>query len=285
MLRRRPLLLACFSPLVALACGDDVRVDEGADPRSDDVDQDGVAARDGDCDDLDRSVHPGARERSRDGVDADCDGDDNPVQSDDLFAEALPILDTDLDGAISLHEFQTGCATHAMVVGDARPGVVLMQTACSGTNQCRGMQLYEWGELVEHDCRGVNYCSGWSCVETAEDAGRDAATAFAEVECNACHDAGEGAFAVPVLGGADVDAALAAFSARTDDQWRASIAFGVAGQHDGVAYQHMPAFYERLSRREIDALVVWLRTLDPQASELSFGDAHAPIGPGGGDGT
>lgn len=296
MLRRRAVLSACVSTLLSSSCGPGSAPPASAAPSDDgasadagdDVDGDGFAADDGDCDDLDRSVHPGARERTRDGVDEDCDGDDNPVQSDDLFAAALPILDTDLDGAISLPEFDAACASSAMVVGNARPGVVLMQAACSGTNHCRGMQLYDWGELVEHDCRGVNYCSGWSCVETADDAGRDAATAFADVECTACHDGGEGAFALPVLvgadGSADVDAALAAFSARTDAQWRASIAFGIAGQHDGVAYQHMPAFFDRLSRREIDALVAYLRTLEPQASELRYGNEHAPIAPDDGDG-
>jgi hypothetical protein len=288
VLRRRPLLLACVSTLLGPSCGNDAggrpaAGDDGAAVVDDDiadVDGDGFAVDDGDCDDRNRSVYPGARERPRDDVDADCDGQDDPVQGEDLFDQALPMLDTDLDGAISLDEFAAACADSAMVVGEARPGVVLTQAVCSGTNQCRGMQLYEWGELVEHDCRGVNYCSGWSCVETAVDDGSDGPAAFAGAECTACHSAGDGAFALPVGEGADVDAALAAFAARSDDQWRASIAFGIAGQHEGVAYQHMPAFYDRLSRRAIDALVGYVRTLEPQASTLRPGGQRGPVRPG-----
>ncbi len=46
--------------------------DDGAEPV--DADADGVSVEDGDCDDSDATVHPGARDRCANGVDEDCDG-------------------------------------------------------------------------------------------------------------------------------------------------------------------------------------------------------------------
>ncbi len=43
-----------------------------------DLDGDGLSACDGDCDDGDSDVHPGADEGWYDGVDSDCDGDEDP---------------------------------------------------------------------------------------------------------------------------------------------------------------------------------------------------------------
>jgi len=43
-----------------------------------DLDGDGVAATEGDCDDGDPTVHPGAADDGPDGVDQDCDGSDGP---------------------------------------------------------------------------------------------------------------------------------------------------------------------------------------------------------------
>ncbi len=44
----------------------------------------GFVATSGDCDDLDREVHPGAFDACCDGLDADCDGEDDPSCSGDL---------------------------------------------------------------------------------------------------------------------------------------------------------------------------------------------------------
>jgi hypothetical protein len=44
----------------------------------DDLDGDGVTAAEGDCDDGDPDVHPGADDPLSDGVDRDCDGFDGP---------------------------------------------------------------------------------------------------------------------------------------------------------------------------------------------------------------
>jgi hypothetical protein len=42
-----------------------------------DDDGDGVTEADGDCNDSDDSIHPGAEEIADDGVDSNCDGEDN----------------------------------------------------------------------------------------------------------------------------------------------------------------------------------------------------------------
>jgi hypothetical protein len=66
--------------------GDGLDGDDGGDDgETDDVDEDGVTEADGDCDDDDATIYPGADETPYDGIDQDCDGDD--------------LVDVDGDGA------------------------------------------------------------------------------------------------------------------------------------------------------------------------------------------
>lgn len=44
-----------------------------------DADNDGYYSEEDDCDDGDASIHPGATETAGDGVDSDCDGEDDPA--------------------------------------------------------------------------------------------------------------------------------------------------------------------------------------------------------------
>jgi hypothetical protein len=264
--------------------GDGIDQDcDGADtpaPPPTDVDQDGVTAEQGDCDDLNAAVKPGARERSGDGVDSNCDGDETPALGDDLFANALGIVDLDLDGAISFEEFEAACATSAMVVGTAEPGVVNTHASCAGTNQCRGMILHPWGQLFEHDCAGVNTCTGWSCTETAPDQGRDGATLFGAAGCSNCHSGADGAFKVEVPPGQDVAAYVGAFLDRPDERFRGAIAFGLAGlTPSGSAYQNMPAHYSVMSRAEIDTLIAWVRASPLEGAPFTYADEYDPAKP------
>ena len=75
---------AALMGLALVACGDK---DGGDSVVSDlygvvdtsyvDDDGDGYAVRDGDCDDNNAAVNPGAVETTDDGLDSDCDGEDN----------------------------------------------------------------------------------------------------------------------------------------------------------------------------------------------------------------
>lgn len=240
------------------ASPDDPASTEPAAEADPDVDQDGYAVADGDCDDLDRSVHPGATEVSRDGEDSDCDEQDGPVVTDTR------------DGPWPFAEFEAAC--------ELRGGVVQIHAACSGSNACRGMSYGNWGEdavLIEHTCAGMNGCNGWSCVELPAGEGRDGPTVYA-ASCGGCHgwegpletvdEAGAEVsipqFTVFLPPDADVDAALAALPARSQGELRATVAFGRSGVSEGGrAYANMPAFHERLSLAEVDAVIAYVRTM------------------------
>jgi hypothetical protein len=141
------------------------------------------------------------------------------------------------------------------------------------------MILHPWGELFVHDCKGVNYCTGWSCTETAIDAGRSGQEAYEAVGCTNCHSGTDGAFKVEVPPGEDVDATVAAFFDRSDDRFRAAIAFGLRGISPGdVAYTNMPGHYEQLSLRELDAVISHVRTLPLEGAAFAYADGNEPVG-------
>jgi hypothetical protein len=254
--------------------GDGVDQDcTGSDARAvldDDVDNDGVTTADGDCDDFNTAVHPGARERSLDGVDSNCDDEERPRLGDNHFADAMGLMDTDSDGAISFAEFEIACAQSALPFLDAngRPGVVEVHASCAGTSSCRGMNIHPWNEVFQHDCRGVNQCAGWSCVETAVDEERTGQQAYETVGCLNCHTgttdghSDPAVFKVLVPEGDDVDATVAGFLDRSDTRFQTAIAFGISGlSTSDHAVSNMPGHFEHLSLREIDAVVSYVRTL------------------------
>lgn len=235
-----------------------------------DVDRDGVSLGDGDCNDFNDAIFPGAPELALDGVDSDCDGGDSPAMTlvwsstpDADQVDALALLDMDHDGTISLAEFNEHCGHSAKLVGQSRPGLLQYHAACAGTNSCRGMVLQTWGELYEHSCRGVNFCAGWSCVETAADAGRSGEVAFDDAHCRNCHGAEDGSFEVFVPPDTDAETYLAGFwETRSDDYLRSIIGFGVSyTTAGGYRMANMPGAHSLLARAEIDRLIVYLRGL------------------------
>jgi hypothetical protein len=284
MWKRRPIFaVAVFSILAGAACNQPADGAKDDEENDDDVavvdaDRDGFAAPE-DCDDFNNTIYPGARERSYDGVDSNCDGEELPLLGDNQFEAGLILIDIDEDGAISLDEFEAACAQGALLL-DGQPGVVSTQAKCGGTSACRGMVLHPWNELFVHDCRGINYCAGWSCTEAAADKGRDGATAYAEGNCTMCHTGDEPGFVVPVPEGQDVEATLAGFLDRSDDRFRAAIAFGVSGISPGdVAYRNMPSHYEVLSRAEMDAVIAFVRTQPLHGVAYALGDVDPDTEP------
>ena len=244
-----------------------------------DLDGDGVAAEEGDCDDQNNRIYPGARERNLDDIDSNCDGKDAPRLSNLLDDEVIfAALDLDEDGELSFEEFEAGCTESAMILGEAEPGIVQVHSACSGTNSCRGMIYHEWGELLEHDCRAVNYCAGWSCVEMAEDQGRDGLVLYGDLSCGDCHQSEEGfkIYAPPLPANAEsaeahMAAYIAAFEARGDRELSSIIAFGKSGlTPEYLPFLNMPGFYQRLSRTELQTLINHIRALPPVGAIMSY---------------
>ncbi len=248
----------------------------GTEP-AEDVDRDGFMVADGDCNDFNNMAYPGARERSFDSFDANCDGEDNPTIGEERYDAALAAMDDDGDGEISLEEFTAACTESAHVFGDAQPGVVHTQATCGGTNLCRGFVLHPWNAFYEHDCRGLNECAGWSCVETAPSQGRTGADVFVAASCDWCHSGdAKDAFHVQVPPTEDVAAWLEAFPTHPDERFLAMIAFGSRGISPGnVAGSNMPAYYDRLSREEMLAVIAYVRTRTLEGGHWAWGDEGA----------
>ncbi len=95
-----------------------------------DVDGDGHAAGDGDCDDLDPLVYPGADERCN-GIDDDCDGevDETPECTATPAPTATPVIDSDGDGWAALSDCDDGNP-------DIHPGA--LEVCDSVDNDCDG---------------------------------------------------------------------------------------------------------------------------------------------------
>ena len=71
----------------------------GCVPWSDtDLDGDGISARDGDCDDTDSAIYPGARDFRGDGIDDNCDGVDGTDRDGDGRASLQEPFDQTLPG-------------------------------------------------------------------------------------------------------------------------------------------------------------------------------------------
>ena len=265
------------------SCDDDKNPLLGV-PSTDD-DGDGFSEDDGDCDDNNNTIFPGAQETSFDGIDSNCDDQDLPQLSDNLLTEEIiNIIDIDEDGNIyETNEFDILCSESAMIEGEANPGIIQIHVSCSGTNSCRGMILHEWNEIIEHDCRGVNYCNGMSCVETSDNENRTgveifngSGNALGLISCTTCHWGDNNSqFGVLVPPNENIDDWVDTFwDIRSDDELRASIAFGIQGidQASGHAYSNMPEYFNQLSRSEIDSVIQYIKTLELIGRSFSYPD-------------
>ncbi|MBZ4371068.1 MopE-related protein [Corallococcus sp. AS-1-6] len=101
-----------------------------------------LADQGGDCDDTDRSFHPGQSELRCDGRDDNCDGAKD---------EGLPILtwyrDADGDGYGDVTQAVSGCA--------APSGYVAIATDCDDTNAAIRPEVAETKDLKDNNCNGA----------------------------------------------------------------------------------------------------------------------------------
>ncbi|MFN7143448.1 MAG: MopE-related protein, partial [Myxococcota bacterium] len=139
-------LSLCLLAVLAIGCTGDPG-DTGGTP-GDDLDADGFTAADGDCDDGDALVFPGAEEAWYDGVDQDCDGNDTDRDGDgfavgddcdDTVAavnpdgvEACDGVDNDCDGTADVGATD-GFPVYADADGDGFGADGTETTACAVT--------------------------------------------------------------------------------------------------------------------------------------------------------
>ncbi len=144
----------CFN---APACTDeDTGEDTGDNTSTGDIDNDGYSPAQGDCDDQDYTVNPGADE-SCNGVDDDCDGtvDNDPVDGDDYYT------DGDGDGY--------GANTNTIKACSKPNGYVDAGGDCDDSDSLihPGATETSW-DGVDQDCDGVDFNAA-ACADYAVD--------------------------------------------------------------------------------------------------------------------
>jgi hypothetical protein len=193
--------------------------------------------------------------------DADTDAasaDTDPTETDDT-EPADPILSTESRPDLTFQQMSDEC--------EAAGGLMQTHATCAGNNACRGMSFNKWSkDYTEHTCRGLNSCGGASCVVLQEDQNRPVEELYDDYCGGMCHGADFTVFAPP---DADLDAALAAYEARSTFTHLNMIAFGLKGMNaSGTPYANMPAFYEKFSRAELERLAAYVKTLPATAAHF-----------------
>jgi len=117
-----------------------------------DHDGDGVSALDGDCDDADAEIHPGADEIWYDGVDSDCAGDDD--------------LDADGDGFAGFGEDASDCDdADAEIHPDAAERCDDVDNNCDGATDNDAVDALLWFLDADGDGYGLSDDAIWSCED------------------------------------------------------------------------------------------------------------------------
>ncbi|MBC7530403.1 MAG: c-type cytochrome [Oligoflexus sp.] len=187
---------------------------------------------------------------------------------------ANKIISTKPIPGLTFATFSSDCKT--------RGGLVQTHATCGGTNSCKGMSYNKYSQkMIEHSCSASNSCGGMSCVELPKDTGALAEELYSK-SCGECHGVADEAtktkdptaFKVFAAPGADLKKAEDSFRMKSLEAQVAIVAFGKHGVNaNGTSYSNMPAFYEKLSRAEIERVVAHLRALTPRAEEYTvFGE-------------
>jgi hypothetical protein len=163
---------------------------------------------------------------------------------------------------------------------EERGGYMQIHATCGGVNSCKGFSYGDWGPdehaYTEHSCSGANYCKGFSCVVLPVDGGKTGQEVYSASCGNGggCHGSDDNlkTFKVFVLPGSTRNAQnWLDLSAKTQE---AITAFGkVAVSPEGVSLANMAGYHEKYSRKEIERVVAFIRTLSP---EIKVYDTYAP---------
>ncbi len=151
---RRIVPLASLLFALAAGCGEKEPTD--SEPPAQDVDQDGWSVDDGDCDDLNDTINPGAAETC-DGVDNDCDGDVDEDASD----ATTWYLDADGDGYGDALAGALACerpSDHVLTDDDCDDSNAAVNP--DATETCNGIDD-DCDDLVDDDDTGTTGTSTW----------------------------------------------------------------------------------------------------------------------------
>lgn len=192
----------------------------------------------------------------------------------------LQVVSVKVDKTVTFKSFSAEC--------DKRGGYIQTHATCAGTNACKGLSYNKYSlELMNHTCKAMNSCGGLSCVDSAPDQGRSGKDIYETLKpgpCSDCHGGLEGdPFTYYVPKGKDLKQATADFAKRSRDAQTALVAFGVHGVNEnGTAFSNMPAYYERLSKAEIERVIDYVHTLKVEAAEYGTVGVNEEIDPGAG---